>query len=164
VYVIGAHREKDVEASMDQERAGFVVRLRAKGSVRDAYASLRARPERYETLAFPPADRRPPLVTAYEAAMVRRYGTLAFDVGFAAYLDGRLDAAIEFFRTAIRLAPDLAPSYKNLGSLLLTRPVASPGAAEEGARLLETYLKMRPEDLEAPSIRTAIAQARGTAR
>ncbi len=69
--------------------------------------------------------------------------------------DGAHDqSAIDYYRLAINLDPTYAPAYKNLGLLLFKR--GEPPAAV--APVWEEYLRLNPQDAQAPAIHERLRQ------
>jgi tetratricopeptide (TPR) repeat protein len=152
VYYVGAMEEKDFAAGFDTVRAGFARRLLPKGQGRDPYELLRRRAALFSAFRFP--DREYPS-TSWESVIARSYGNVAFDLGYALHAGGRptdLARVIRLYRTAIRLAPDLASAYKNLG-VALRDSGADP---DEVVAAWSRFLELSPNDPQADAIRAEL--------
>jgi hypothetical protein len=158
VYYIGLMKEEGWTAGYDEVRAGLTRRLLPKGTGGDPNAALRADLRRYLALRFP--EKRHP-DTSWEWLMDKAYGAAAFDVAFAQQGEGTAAEdrlAEELYRTSLRLDPDRAVTYKNLGLLLFDRG----GDLTEVANLWERYLAMNPEDPQADQIKGQLDDIRKT--
>jgi tetratricopeptide (TPR) repeat protein len=152
VYYVGVMEEKDFASGFDVVRAGFARRLLPKGQGPDAYEVLRQNAPRFSAFRFP--DRDYPS-TSWESVIARSYGGVAFDLAYALQAGGRpadLPHVIRLYRTAIRLVPDLASAYKNLGVALQ----ASGADREEIVAAWSRFLELRPNDPQAGSIRAEL--------
>jgi predicted TPR repeat methyltransferase len=92
--------------------------------------------------------------------MAANYGSAAFDLALARHRPGAQADAPEIadlYRTAIRLAPQLASAYKNLGLLLLD----NGGPRDEIVAAWRTYLALEPADPQADAIRTELGRLEG---
>jgi tetratricopeptide (TPR) repeat protein len=131
-------------------RAGFAVRLLRKGSAPDLYAIVERNLDLFKAAHIP--TRLYP-ETTFESALVESYGALAFDIAYVLDDGVREAQAIDYYRLAIKLAPKNAPAYKNLGLVLLNR---GAGIADVGP-LWEQFLRLAPNDEQAPAIRQRLA-------
>jgi Tfp pilus assembly protein PilF len=82
---------------------------------------------------------------------------VALDLAYVFQTDRRTADAVEMYRTAIRLAPEQALAYKNLGFLLLELG-AEPAEVVE---LLEKYLSFEPDDPDTALIRQRLESLLG---
>jgi tetratricopeptide (TPR) repeat protein len=135
-------------------RTGFARKFVPATSAGDPFSYTRANlpaltAYHFPTRAYPPAS--------WETWEATYYGGAAFDLANA-YEAADVAAAERWYRKAIELAPGIPGAYKNLAILLM----ANAGAPSEAADLLETYLRLAPNDPEASTIRQSIAQLRGT--
>ncbi len=153
VYYVGIMEEKDWTSGFDELRAGFARQLVADGTAPDAYALLRLHARRFASLHYP---QRSFPSRSWEAVVARSYGGVAFDLGFALQAGGKANRALaeRMYRTAIRLAPDLAAAYKNLGLVLRD----SGGDSAEILTLWRRFLELRPNDADAAAIRAEVAR------
>ena len=152
VYYVGAMEEKDFASGFDVVRAGFARRLLPQGQGGDAYETLRQNAARFSAFRFP--DRSYPS-TSWESVIARSYGGVAFDLAYALQAGGRpadLPRVVGLYRTATRLAPDLASAYKNLGVALQ----ASGADNDEIIAAWSRFLELRPNDPQADSIRAEL--------
>ena len=87
------------------------------------------------------------------------YGAAAFNLAFAFQSNGadKRCAAEQLYRTAIRLAPNLAASYKNLGLLLHDHG----GDPRELRAVWGGTRRLSPHDPQAGSIRDALMARKG---
>ena len=153
VYAVGVQEEAAFGKPFDQVPEGLSRRLLPEGSAPDAFAYLARHPDLVERLHFPP--KLYPAST-WEATIGQSYAQAAFDLGYALETDGkRADAstAEHAYRTAIALDPTLAQAYKDLGVLLHD----NGGDPAEIVAVWETYLRLEPNDPEAPKIRSVLA-------
>lgn len=151
VFYSGKMNETHWTDGFDEEYLGLVHRLVPKGTASDPYAALRAS-YRQVQLQFP--DRTYP-TTTWENLIGLAYSNAAFDVGFALQGEGPPEfdqVAEQMYRTAIRLDPERAVAYKNLGLLLADRG----GDPKEIIALWERYLSLHPSDPQLDAIRGAL--------
>ena len=146
VYVGGDVSEQYVAGRFDAVQAGLSTKVLPTGSGVEWNTMIREQPGLYLGMRYP--TRTYPEST-WESRIQTHYGYLAFIVGFLLY-DGVDDAeAAGWYRTAMRLAPKFAASYKNLGRILLT----DPAEAATVVGLWDTYLRLNPEDPQAEAMR-----------
>ena len=153
VYVVGVQQEKKFGAPFTRLEYGLVDQLVRKATASDTWALLRRNPTELERLRYPtrvyPKD-------TWDSVIAGDYGDAAAEVGFA--LDdgtpANLADAERMYRTSIRLAPDGASAYKNLGLILYRHG----GDHAEIAALWKTYLRLDPTGPQASVIREALAQ------
>lgn len=161
VYYVGAMKEATWTAGYDEVHAGLARRLVQKGQGGDGYGLLRQRAGEFAALHYP--DRLDP-PTTWEAIIEEHYGVAAFDLGYAlqsAHPAGDSRVTEAMYRAAIRLAPDttVPSAYKNLGVLLDGRG----GDPKEVIALWQHFLRLSPNDADAPAIRTRIVALGGQA-
>jgi tetratricopeptide (TPR) repeat protein len=153
VYLLGQPKEKEFSSWFDQLPSGFAVRLMPRGSGGDLHGILREKMEQLKQVTYPSRIYPP---TTYESDIDKTYGALAADLGYTLHVEGRVAEATALYRTAIRLAPDHAPPYKNLALLL-----DEGSDSAEVAGLLEQYLRLQPDDPDAAAIRAKVDRIRG---
>jgi tetratricopeptide (TPR) repeat protein len=154
VYYVGEMVETTWTQGYDELRAGLVRELMPKGSAPDAYALLAADPTALAALHFPPRSYPP---STWESAISEDYASAAFDLAYALQskkVPGGYTQAASMYRTAIRLAPDRAQAYKNLGVLLSD----NGGDPKEIVAVWERFLVLEPNDPDADAIRAAISK------
>jgi hypothetical protein len=132
-------------------RAGLASEIRPKGSAPDRYDIVAKKLDLFRRAHFP--SRLYP-DTTFESAIIEAYGSVAFDIAYVLD-DGVRDAeAIDYYRLSIRLAPKSPFAYKNLGLLLFNR-----GAGPDDVMpLWEEFLRLAPDDEQAPAVRQRLAQ------
>ena len=154
VYVVGVQQEKKFGAPFHPARVWpRRDQLVRKATASDTWALLRRNPTELERLRYPtrvyPKD-------TWDSVIAGDYGDAAAEVGFA--LDdgtpANLADAERMYRTSIRLAPDGASAYKNLGLILYRHG----GDHAEIAALWKTFLRLDPTGPQASVIREALAQ------
>lgn len=156
VFAIGRFNE-DLGARFDEIPWGLTRQIVRSGEAPSGSDADRAAADRFEAL-HPPTRSWP--ATTWEGAMAANYGSAAFELALARHKPGALPDATEIadlYRTAIRLAPQLASAYKNLGLLLLD----NGGPRDEIIAAWRTYLELEPADPQADAIRTELRRLEG---
>jgi tetratricopeptide (TPR) repeat protein len=150
IYIIGnPPNEPNFRAAYDVLRSGLSDRLMPKGTAPDPYALLRENLDRF-TEFNPPTKVYPTI--SWESGIAQEYVRLILDVGHLLYNARRLDEAETLYRLLIEVSPTTPLTYKNLGVVLLERD----GPSLEVAELWETYLRMQPNDHQAPAMRQRV--------
>jgi hypothetical protein len=153
VYRIGAFRE-GLGVAFDEVGFGLVDRVLPLGTGEPGDALEGA--EAYFDLE--PPDRPWP-VTTWEHAIAANYAAAAFDLGVALHRPGEIpeaDLVTRLYRESIRLAPEQASAWKNLGLLLRD----NGGSIDEVVALWDHYLEIAPDDPEAAAIRAEVETLR----
>jgi len=154
VYTVGSEVEKNFGKPFSKLELGLVVQAVQKGSVPTEYAAVQADPQPYVRLHWPTGHYA---TDSWEkGAIAQDYGLAAFNVAYALDVAGRKDPALieRLYRLAIQLYPAQDAAYKNLGLFLYDRG----GDPKEIIKLWTTFLKLNPNDKQATSIRTVLAQ------
>jgi hypothetical protein len=154
VYIFGTPDEPGFLEEFDLVTVGLAHRLLPTGMVSDRFVMLRAYADIFKQARFPSKDYPD---TSWEFGMVHEYGRVALDLAYVFQTDRRTADAVEMYRTAIRLAPEQALAYKNLGFLLLELG-AEPAEVVE---LLEKYLSFEPDDPDTALIRQRLESLLG---
>jgi hypothetical protein len=79
---------------------------------------------------------------SFERDICRMYGLAYFNMAYEFDRGGDLEKAERFYRTALEMAPDHAPTYKNLGILYYYKK----NDQAKGRDLLREYMRLNPED------------------
>jgi tetratricopeptide (TPR) repeat protein len=145
--------ERNFASSFDQQRAGFARRLLTKGQGGRQFDLLRSDPATFAAYRYP-TDPYPS--TTWEHVLAQAYGKVAFDLAFAQQTGGGGDTKLaeRMYRNAIRLNPDDAPAYKNLGLVLRSQG----GDRAEIVTLWRRFLALKPDDPQAGAIRAELAK------
>ena len=153
IYYVGVIPEA-FPAGYGELRTGFARKFVLAADASDPFAFVQANLDRLAAYHFP-TRLFPP--TSWENWESTYYGGAAFDLANG-YEASDVATAERWYRTAIELTPRIPGAYKNLAILLS----ANGGPPSEQADLLETYLKLAPQDPEAATIKESIARLRGT--
>jgi hypothetical protein len=151
VYYVGVINDK-FPSNYDEMRVGFAREFVPKGTAPDPFAFARSNLALVEGFHYPtrsyPAD-------SWETWESGLYAAVAFDVANALEsVDG--GQAEQWYRRAIQLGPNTPGPYKNLAILMQARGESG----REIADLLEQYLALAPNDVDAATIREFIATER----
>jgi hypothetical protein len=155
VFSIGSESEKGFGKPFSQQTVGLTTQMLPKGAgSSNEYAAIQADPTRFANLHYP--TKVYPASTWEGGAIEPAYGNAAFDVGYALDFEKRTnpDLIESMYRTAIRLFPTSSSPYKNLGLFLYDRG----GDPKEIISLWTKFLRLDPNDPQAGSIRTVLAQ------
>jgi hypothetical protein len=153
VFYVGAQEEKRFGKPFDTVNAGLTHQLLYQGSAPDPNAYLVREAARYARLHYP--TRRYP-AESWETVIGDSYAYAALDLGYALQVDGGardVPLAERMFRTATRLLPTLDVAYKDLGLVLHD----NGGDPKEIVSAWDTYLRLAPNDPQAPQIRAVLA-------
>jgi hypothetical protein len=155
VYVLWNSQDSNFGDRFDSEYAGFTTRLLTKGTGAGPFALMADRLDFFERARYP-TKHYPD--TTFESAIVKSYGSMAFDVGFTLDDGMHVQKAIDYYRLAIGLSTPEASTYKNLGLILYNqgRPY------REVASVWEEYLRLKPDDPQSSAIRERLRQLRGS--
>ncbi len=157
VYFVGAPDSKKFGTPFDELNEGLAKRLLPKSTAPETAELLLRQAARFEKLRVP--TRSYP-GTSWEAAIADDYGSAAFGLAFALQGTGdksAVEPAERLYRTAIRLSPEIAASYKNLGLLLHD----NGGDPKEIVEVWTRYLQLEPNDPQAPAIRSVLDSLAG---
>jgi hypothetical protein len=153
IFYVGAQEEKRFGKPFDTLNEGLTHRLVPRLAAPDPNAYLARNADRYARMHFP-ARRYP--AESWETVIAGDYAYAALDLGYAIQLDGggaNVPLAERMYRTAIRLLPTLDVAYKDLGLLLHD----NGGDPKEIVSVWDTYLRLAPNDPQAPAIRSVLA-------
>ena len=154
VYYIGVPEEKQFGAPFDKVRVGLTRQLLTKGTAPKSEADLVRAAEGFEQLHVP---RRSYPSKSWEAAIGVDYGSVAFDLAYAlqtAASRSNVELQEQLYRDAIRLVPNLASAYKNLGLVLQQ----NGGDAKEIVAVWSRFLELEPDAPQAAAIEAAVEQ------
>jgi hypothetical protein len=153
IYYVGVISEA-FPGGYGEIRTGFARKFVLTADAADPFAFVRANLGRLTAYRFPTRGYPPDSWENWESTY---YGDAAFDLANA-YESTDVAAAEHWYHIAIELAPGSPAAYKNLAILLS----GNRGGSSEVAGLLETYLRLAPQDPQAATIRQTIAKLRGS--